>query len=68
MKNFGKIESYDSNAGTGLLTPETGGKGLAFERSAFQWADKAAPPVGRRLSYEVSEKNGVSSAINLQHA
>lgn len=68
MKTFGKVESYDNNKGTGLITPETGGKALSFERSAFSWDDKAAPSVGRRLSYEIAEKDGVSSAIKLQHA
>lgn len=68
MKTFGKVESYDNNTGKGLITPEIAGKGLAFDRSAFSWDDKAAPAVGRRLSYEVAENDGVSSAINLQHA
>lgn len=69
MKNYGKIESYDNNTGNGLLTPEVaGGKSLPFDRSAFTWNDKAAPPVGGRLSYELAETNGVSRAIKLQHA
>lgn len=65
---YGKVESYDNNKGTGLITPETGGKGLPFDRSAFSWMDKSAPPVGRRLSYEVDEVGGVNTAIKLQHA
>lgn len=68
MKIFGKVESYDNNTGKGLITPEIAGKGLSFDRSAFSWDDKAAPSVGRRLSYEVAETDGVSSAIKLQHA
>jgi len=65
---YGKVESFDNNKGTGLITPETGGKGLPFDRSAFSWTDKSAPSIGRRLSYEVAENAGVSSAIKLQHA
>ena len=65
---YGKVESFDSSRGTGLLTPETGGKGIAFERSGFAWQDKTVPTVGQRLSYEVAHKDGVSSAIKLQHA
>ena len=53
---YGKVESYDNNKGTGLITPETGGKGVPFARAAFSWTDKSAPPVGRRLSYEVVER------------
>jgi cold shock CspA family protein len=65
---YGKVESYDNNTGTGLITPEAGGKGLPFDRSTFSWADKSPPAVGRRLSYEVAERAGVNSAIKLQHA
>jgi cold shock CspA family protein len=66
---YGKVESFDNNKGTGLITPEVaGGTNLPFERSAFGWSDKQAPSVGRRLSYEVSETDGVKSAIKLQHA
>lgn len=65
---YGKVESFDNSKGTGLITPEAGGKGLPFDRSAFSWTDKSAPPVGRRLSYEVAENAGVMSAIKLQHA
>ncbi len=65
---YGKVESYDTTKGTGLITPEVEGKNLPFDRSAFSWTDKAAPSVGRRLSYEVAENSGVTSAIKLQHA
>jgi CspA family cold shock protein len=65
---YGKVESYDTNKGTGLITPENGGEALPFDRAAFSWADKSAPPVGRRLSYEVAERAGMNSAIKLQHA
>jgi CspA family cold shock protein len=65
---YGKVESFDTNKGTGLLTPETGGNGIAFERSGFSWENKTPPTVGQRLSYEVAQKDGVSSAIKLRHA
>jgi cold shock CspA family protein len=65
---YGKVESFDTNKGTGLLTPEIGGQGIAFERNAFSWENKTPPTVGQRLSYEVAEHAGVQSAIKLQHA
>ena len=69
MTIYGKVESYDNNAGTGMITPEVaGGEKLPFERSAFGWSDKQAPSVGRRLSYEVSKNDGKNCAIKLQHA
>ena len=65
---YGKVESFDTNKGTGLLTPEAGGKAISFERKAFSWDNNTPPTVGQRLSYEVNETDGVSSAIKLQHA
>ena len=65
---YGKVESFDNDKGTGLLPPETGGTGIAFERKAFSWDNKTPPTVGQRLSYEVAENDGVSSAVKLQHA
>lgn len=68
MTAFGKVESYDNNKGTGLIKPETGGDSLRFGRSAFEWSDKQAPSIGRRLSYELADNDGKSCAIKLNHA
>jgi len=54
MKNFGTLNSFDTDKGVGSIKPETGGENLGFERSAFSWDIKANPPkTGQRLSYEV---------------
>jgi CspA family cold shock protein len=54
MKNFGTLNSFDTDKGVGSIKPETGGENLSFERSAFSWDIKANPPkTGQRLSYEV---------------
>jgi cold shock CspA family protein len=69
MKHFGTVESFDQANGLGLIKPEeTGQKSIAFEKSAISWENKTPPPVGKRLSYEVSETNGQTSAVNLQNA
>lgn len=68
MKHFGIVESYDETKGSGVIKQEQGGKTLPFERKAFSWADKAAPTIGKRLSYELADANGVSSVTNLQNA
>ncbi len=68
MKHYGTVESFDTTKGTGQIKQEKGDTALPFERSAMNWDGKAPPEVGKRLSYEVSEKDGVSSAINLQKA
>lgn len=68
MTHFGTVESFDASSGQGLIKQEEGGRTIAFERKAFSWADQTPPPVGKRLSYEVQEVDGVTSAINLQNA
>jgi len=69
MKLFGTVESFDETKGQGLIKPEdTGKSAIAFEKSAINWENKTPPAVGRRLSYEVSETNGRTSAVNLQNA
>ena len=68
MKHFGTVESFDTTQGRGMIKPETNGKtNIAFDKSAFTWADKAPPSVGKRLSYELSELNGETRAVNLQN-
>ena len=69
MKLFGTVESFDDTKGHGLIKPEeTGKSAISFEKSAISWENKTPPPVGKRLSYEVSQTNGESRAINLQNA
>ena len=69
MKLFGTVESFDENKGHGLIKPEeTGKESISFEKSAISWENKTPPPVGKRLSYEVSQTEGETRAINLQNA
>ena len=68
MKLFGTVEFFDETKGHGLIKPETAGNSIGFARSAIGWENKTPPPVGKRLSYEVSDTNGQTSAINLQNA
>ena len=63
MKRFGTVESFDSIKGLGLIKPEVAGTNISFETSAIAWENKTPPPVGQRLSYEVSEVNGATRAI-----
>ena len=68
MKHFGTVESFDDTKGLGLIKPEQGDKAIGFERSAFSWESKIPPAVGKRLSYDLTETNGESKAVNLQNA
>ena len=66
MKYFGTVESFDTAAGRGQITPETGGEAIRFETSAVAWGNNAAPTKGQRLSYDVGSENGQPRALNLQ--
>jgi cold shock CspA family protein len=68
MKLFGTVESFDETKGQGLIKPEASGKTIRFEKSAINWENKTPPPVGKRLSYELSETGGETRAVNLQNA
>jgi cold shock CspA family protein len=65
---YGKVESFDTNKGTGLLAPESRGESIAFDRSTFGWEGGTPPTVGQRMSYEVTENNGVATATKVLHA
>jgi cold shock CspA family protein len=68
MKLFGTVESFDETQGRGLIKPEeTGKSAIAFEKSAINWENKTPPPVGQRLSYELSGSGGEARAVNLQN-
>jgi CspA family cold shock protein len=65
MKHFGTVKSFDETQGLGSITPENGGEVLPFERSAICWGPQVALKTGQRLSYELSENDGQTSAVNL---
>ena len=68
MKLFGTVESFDESNGFGVIKPEESSKTIRFEKSAINWENKTPPPVGKRLSYELSEAAGETRAVNLQNA
>lgn len=66
MPHFGKIKSYDSDKGTGTITPDKGGDALPFGRKDLQ-QEAQEPSVDQRYSYITSEVDGSDKrAINLQ--
>ncbi len=66
MKHFGTIQSFNDVTGHGFIRPESGGKDLGFERSEILWDPMVSPRPGVRLSYRLSGRNGLSTAIDLQ--
>lgn len=66
MTHFGKIKSYDSGKGTGMITPDKGGDALPFGRKDLQ-QEAQEPSVDQRYGYDTSEVDGGNKrAINLQ--
>lgn len=67
MIHFGKIKSYDSGKGSGLIAPESGGEPLSFVKADLQ-QEAAEPMSGQRYGYETSQVDGGKSprATNLQ--
>lgn len=66
MTHFGKIKSYDSGKGTGMITPDKGGDALPFGRKDLQH-EAQEPSVDQRYGYDTSEVNGGNKrAIKLQ--
>ncbi len=66
MKQFGTVKSFDEVKGQGSITPEKGGEDLRFERSELSWDPKTSPKTGQRLSYELGQKDGQNTAVQLE--
>lgn len=65
MTNFGTIESYDADTGTGTIAPEKGGDVLPFRKSAWQQRDRE-PAINQRYAYDVENSNSASCfAVNM---
>ncbi|MGI8944200.1 MAG: cold-shock protein [Qipengyuania sp.] len=66
MAHKGKIKSYDAAKGSGMITPETGGDALAFNKSDLQ-QQAQEPKADQRYNYETKQVDGGKThAVNLQ--
>ncbi|MGY6552550.1 MAG: cold-shock protein [Erythrobacter sp.] len=66
MTHYGKIKSYDSGNGAGMIVPEKGGEPLAFAKADLQ-QQAQMPKVDQRYGYETSKADdGKMRATNLQ--
>ena len=57
MAHTGKIKSYDTAKGSGMITPEKGGDALPFNKSDLQ-QQAQEPRSGQAYAYETREVNG----------
>lgn len=66
MAHYGKIKSYDTNKGAGMITPDKGGDALPFNKADLQ-QQAEVPRADQRYGYETKQgEGGKSHAINLQ--
>ncbi|WP_100259172.1 cold-shock protein [Qipengyuania seohaensis] len=63
---YGKVKSYDSSKGSGMIAPEQGGDALPFEKSDLKQQGKE-PAANQRFGYETRKgDDGKECATNLQ--
>jgi CspA family cold shock protein len=66
MTHYGKIKSYDTGKGAGMITPDKGGDALPFNKSDLQ-QQAEVPKADQRYGYETKQVDGGKAhAINLQ--
>jgi len=66
MAHYGKIKSYDTTKGAGMITPDKGGDALPFNKADLQ-QQAEVPRADQRYGYETKlGEGGKSHAINLQ--
>ncbi|MBB3034950.1 cold-shock protein [Alteriqipengyuania lutimaris] len=67
MSHTGKIHSYDTAKGAGMITPEKGGDALPFNKSDLK-DNGQEPRVGQSYGYETRQVDGGKAhATSLQH-
>ena len=68
MTHFGKIESYDSIKGSGMIAPDKGGDALHFGKSDLK-EQGSQPRVDQRYGYDTSQVDGGDPrAVNVHMA
>jgi cold shock protein len=66
MTQYGKIHSYDTAKGAGMIKPEKGGDALPFQKADLQ-QQAEVPKADQRYGYDTKQDNGGKAhAINLQ--
>lgn len=66
MTHFGKIKSYDSKVGSGMILPDEGGDPLVFATAELD-PEGRQPEVGQRYGYQTEQVDGSKAyAVNLR--
>jgi len=62
---MGKVKSFNSELGFGLIEPEDGSRQVFFHISELAAANPDAARVGQQLKYDVRQDPGKLAAINI---
>lgn len=62
----GTVKWFNPTKGYGFIAPETGGPDVFVHISALERAGVSTLNDGQRVSYELEENRGKSSAVNLK--
>ena len=62
----GTVKWFNSDKGFGFIAPETGGGDVFVHISAVERAGLRGLNDGQKVSYEIENRNGKSSAVDLQ--
>jgi len=62
----GTVKWFNTTKGYGFIQPEDGSKDVFVHISAVQRANLASLNEGQKISYDVQEERGKSSAANLK--
>ena len=61
----GVVKFFNSSKGFGFITPDNGGKDVFVHASALNLKGLRILNDGQKISYDLQEQNGKTSAINL---
>ena len=62
----GTVKWFNATKGFGFIEPDEGGKDVFVHITAVQAAGMQGLNEGQRISYEITEQRGKSSAANLK--
>ena len=68
--NTGTVKFYNDQKGFGFIQPDNGGKDVFVHATALERAGLRSLREGQKVSYELQtdQRNGKTSAVNLQNA
>lgn len=64
----GTVKWYNADKGYGFIQPDAGGSDVFVHATALEAAGIRSLPDGQKISYEIAEQRGKSSATHLELA